>query len=236
MPAVRKMTLTAEMVALCHRVEVETPHDPSFEVLTDDDFADMSRRLASRHEGADLWLFAYGSLIWKPAFEFVESRRATAFGWHRSFCLKLNSWRGTPAQPGLMMALERGGRCDGVVYRMPPGDTAQRIERLLRREMTYRDNAAAVRWVKMMTPDGPVEALGFWIGPSGQRIASKLPLPEVAWILARACGHVGSGAEYLYNTVHHLEELGIHDRNLWTLQHLVAGEIAGLHGKKEAAE
>jgi cation transport protein ChaC len=230
------MTLTPELVALCHRVEVATPHDPSLELLTDEDFGDMARRLADRHEGADLWVFAYGSLIWKPEFETVESRRATAFGWHRSFCLVLESWRGTPQQPGLMMALERGGRCDGVAYRLPPGDTAQRIERLLRREMTYRENATAVRWVKVMTAEGPVETLGFWIGPTGQRIASKLPLGEVAWILARACGHIGSGAEYLYNTVLHLEELGIRDRNLWTLQKLVAEEIVGIHRLEEAAE
>jgi cation transport protein ChaC len=229
MPTARKMTLTPELVALCHREEVATPHDPGMELLTDEDFAALSHRLAASRGGEDLWLFAYGSLIWKPEFETVEKRRATAFGWHRSFCLELNSWRGTPAQPGLMMALERGGRCDGVVYRLPRGDFEKQIERLLRREMTYRDNATAVRWVTAVTADGPVKALGFWIGPTGRRIASKLPLPTVAARLARACGHLGSGAEYLYKTVLHLEEFGIHDRNLWTLQKLVADEIGMLH-------
>lgn len=225
----RRMDLTAELVALCHRDEVATPHDPSMELLTDEDFADLARRLSDSRQGEDLWLFAYGSLIWKPEFETVEKRRATAFGWHRSFCLELHSWRGTPAQPGLMMALERGGRCDGVVYRLPHGNIEKQIERLLRREMTYRQNASAVRWLPAATAAGPVRALGFWIGPTGERISSKLPLPAVAGILARACGHLGSGAEYLYKTVLHLEEFGIHDRNLWTLQKLVAKEIRMLH-------
>jgi len=54
-------------------------------------------------------------------------------------------------------------------------------------------------------------------------------------VLARACGHVGSGAEYLYNTVSHLEEFGIRDRNLWRLQQLVADEIRSIHGSASAA-
>jgi cation transport protein ChaC len=70
-----------------------------------------------------------------------------------------------------------------------------------------------------------VRALVFWAGPKGDGIASKLPLERVAWVLARACGHVGSCASYLYNTVAKLEEFGIHDRNLWRLQELVAEEI-----------
>ncbi len=229
MPTAREMHLTPELVALCHREEAETPLDEGLELLTDNDFTDMAQRLASQQQGDDLWVFAYGSLIWKPEFETVERRRATAFGWHRSFCIELNSWRGTPEQPGLMMALEQGGRCDGVIYRLPRDSPIQQIERLLWREITYRENDNVIRWMPTMTADGPVRALGFWIGPSGDRILSKLPLENVAAILARACGHLGSGAEYLYKTVLHLEEFGIHDRNLWKLQKLVADEIKALH-------
>jgi cation transport protein ChaC len=95
--------------------------------------------------------------------------------------------------------------------------------------MTYRQNSNAVRWMPTMTAEGPVKALGFWVGPNGERILSKQPLEKVAATLARACGHLGSGAEYLYKTVLHLEEFGIHDRNLWALQKLVASEITALH-------
>ncbi|MDB5523099.1 MAG: cation transporter [Rhizobium sp.] len=227
--AVRKMELTPELVALCHREECAAPPDARLELLTDEDFDQMAQQLASENREGALWVFAYGSLIWKPEFETVERRRSTAFGWHRSFCIELNSWRGTPQQPGLMMALERGGRCDGVVYRLPADNLVKQIERLLRREMTYRQNANAVRWMPTVTAEGPIKALGFWVGPNGDRILSKQPLDKVAAILARACGHLGSGAEYLYKTVLHLEEFGIHDRNLWALQKLVANEITALH-------
>ena len=72
-----------------------------------------------------LWLFAYGSLIWKPEIEHVEERIATVRGWHRSFCLKLTRWRGTQEQPGLMMGLDRGGACKGLAFRLPDGDSAR---------------------------------------------------------------------------------------------------------------
>jgi len=88
-----------------------------------------------------------------------------------------------------------------------------------------REDLTMVRWVTVQTDTGPVRALVFWAGPKGDGIALKLPLGRVAWILARACGHVGSCASYLYNTVAKLEEFGIHDQNLWRLQELVAGEI-----------
>jgi cation transport protein ChaC len=139
-------------------------------------------------------------------------------------------WRGTAAQPGLMMALERGGRCDGVIYRLPDGDKPQQIERLLRREIDDHESVSSVRWVPVRTAQGVVRALGFWVGVTGRGTSLGQPLDRVARVLARACGHVGSGAEYLYNTVSHLEEFGIRDRNLWRLQQLVADEIRSIHG------
>jgi len=81
------------------------------------------------------------------------------------------------------------------------------------------------------TAQGPLRALGFWVGVTGRGTSLNQPLETVAKVLARACGHVGSGAEYLYNTVSHLEEFGIHDRNLWRLQKLVADEISSIHGR-----
>jgi cation transport protein ChaC len=87
-----------------------------------------------------------------------------------------------------------------------------------------------VRWIPVRSAEGRERALVFWAGPRGERVTGKLPLEEVAWTLARACGSVGSCAEYLYNTVAHLEEFGIRDRNLWRLQELVAEEIERLHG------
>ncbi|TGP54904.1 gamma-glutamylcyclotransferase [bacterium M00.F.Ca.ET.230.01.1.1] len=228
----RRMSLTPELVALCHREEIDPGPSGEWTQLNDDDFGALAARLAAEADEGPLWVFAYGSLIWKPAFESVEQLRASAHGWHRSFCLDMVRWRGSAAQPGLMMALERGGRCDGVIYRLPDGEKPDQIERLLRREIDDHESVASVRWVPVRTAQGRVRALGFWVGVTGRGTSLGQPLEKVAWVLARACGHVGSGAEYLYNTVSHLETFGIHDRNLWRLQELVADEIRSIHGHR----
>jgi cation transport protein ChaC len=226
----RGMSLTPELVALCHRPEPDPGPDPSWTEMTDEDFRALALRLSLAVEEAPLQVFAYGSLIWKPEFESVEQQLATAYGWHRSFCLDMVRWRGSAEQPGLMMALERGGRCDGVVYRLPDGDKPAQIERLLRREISDHESVGSVRWLPVHTPQGLSRALGFWVGVKGRGTSLNQPLEMVAQVLARACGHIGSGAEYLYNTVSHLEAFGIRDRNLWRLQELVADEIIAMHG------
>jgi cation transport protein ChaC len=227
----RRMSLTSELVALCHREEADPGPDGSWTQLNDEDFETLASRLSSEADAGPLWVFTYGSLIWKPAFESVERQRATAFGWHRSFCLDMVRWRGSAEQPGLMMALERGGRCNGVIYRLPEGEKPLQIERLLRREISDHESIGSVRWLPVHTAQGRLMALGFWVGVTGRGTSLRQPLENVVRVLARACGHVGSGAEYLYNTVSHLEAFGIRDRNLWRLQELVADEIRSIHGR-----
>jgi len=226
------MSLTPELVALCHREEVDPGPSGEWAQLGEEDYKVLAARLADEADEEPLWVFAYGSLIWKPAFESVEQRGASAYGWHRSFCLDLVRWRGSVEQPGLMMALERGGRCDGMVYRLPDGDKPAHIETLLRREIDDREAVSSVRWMPVHTAQGRLRALGFWVGVTGKGTSLGQPLEKVAWVLARACGHVGSGAEYLYNTVSHLETFGIHDRNLWRLQQMVADEIRSIHSAR----
>jgi cation transport protein ChaC len=230
MPLPRQMSLTPELVALCYR-EVEDTGFPEYWVqLTEAEQDAIAHRLLDEAGSDPLWIFAYGSLIWKPEFETVEQKRATAIGWHRSFCLELTSWRGTPEMPGLMMALDRGGRCDGVAFRLADERRESEVIKTVRREIGFRSEFDMVRWVNLQTGTGRLRALVFWAGPRpGAGIALKLPLPEVARRLARACGYAGSCAEYLYNTVEHLEDMGIRDRNLWRLQRLVADEIRRIH-------
>jgi cation transport protein ChaC len=219
------MALTSELVAQCHRVEPDPGPWPGYQPFADADYDAAAGALLKQKPPGPLWVFAYGSLLWKPAFDPVEQRRATAHGWHRAFTLELKRWRGSPQQPGLMMALERGGRCDGVVYRLAETDEAGQLIRLLRREVGSPIALRAARWVAVDAAGEKLRALTFWVGPKGLERHVRLPLPRVAEILARACGHVGSGAEYLFHTVSKLEELGIRDRNLWRLQQLVAEEI-----------
>ncbi len=228
----RIMALTPELVRLCYRDEPRGEPDPRWTPLADTDYQQISEQLTAKAVGDDLWVFAYGSLIWNPAFEAEESRRMTAYGWHRSFCMELLNWRGTRSQPGLMMALERGGACQGIAYRLSTGDRRAQIERLLRREVSDRESLPFLQWLPLKGADGSIEALSFWVGPIGTGILLRQPLEAVAAIIARACGHAGSCAEYLYNTVAHLEQYGIRDRNLWRLQQLVANEIHRLHPDK----
>jgi len=218
------MALTAELVARCERNELDPGPAPGVTRLTEENYEAVVSALLKRRRPGPLWVFTYGSLMWKPAFTSLEHRRATAFGWHRAFCLELKRGRGSPNLPGLMMALEHGGRCEGIVHRLPDEDHFSQLSRLLHREIGSMEGARATRWITVETKKGKLQALTFWAGPRGRAYAGKQPLPQVAQTL-RACGHIGSGAAYLFHTVSKLEEVGIRDRNLWQLQQLVADEI-----------
>jgi cation transport protein ChaC len=229
-----KMSLTDDLVARSFRVEVDPGPERNRTPISDGEVESLCHRLLSECGDQPLWVFAYGSLIWKPDFDAVESRLGTAHGWHRSFCLEMKRWRGSRMQPGLMMALDRGGRCNGVVFRLADNDRLGQIRRMVRREVGTLEDARTIRWLSVKTPHGVTRALVFWAGPTGERVRRKLPLDVVARVLARACGHMGSCAEYLYLTVKHLEEHGIRDRNLWRLQKLVASELRAIHGLDRA--
>jgi cation transport protein ChaC len=110
----RKLLLTPELVSVVERTELDPGPEPGTNEHTDEEFSFMVEALLKEYSPADLWVFAYGSLIWNPEFKFEESRPAQAKGWHRSFCLTLTRRRGTREYPALMMALDRGGSCKGV--------------------------------------------------------------------------------------------------------------------------
>jgi cation transport protein ChaC len=222
------MALTAELVARVERLEPDPGRSPGRAYLEETEFDALAHELIAENGGGPFWVFAYGSLIWKPECSFVEHRRGTAHGWHRSFCMKLTRWRGTPDCPGLMMALDRGGRCDGVLCRLPDDDQFKQLGVLLRREMDQRHDIGTYRWIKVATESGPIRALTFYVAPRASYYTGKLPIDEVARTLARAAGHWGSCASYLYQTITKLEEFGIHDTGLWRLQEMVAREIAAL--------
>jgi cation transport protein ChaC len=222
------MALTAELAARCERAEPDPGPEPGHRPYDDADYEAAADGLLAEGPPGPLWVFAYGSLIWKPAIETAEHRNATAPGWHRAFCLRLTRWRGSPTQPGLMMGLRRGGACKGIIHRIADDNRRASMIRLLHREVGCDEDMTGVRWLTVETEHGRARALAFWAEPVGLQDWVKLPLPEVARILARACGHAGSCAAYLFHTVSKLDELGIRDRNLWRLQQLVADEIAGI--------
>lgn len=224
----RALALTAAHIARVTRAVADPGPSTRYAHLTSDEFDSVAQRLLDENGRAPFWVFAYGSLIWKPAFEPVESRPCLAHGWHRSFCLDIQNWRATPDQPGLMLALARGGACSGVAYRMPDDDPHGRMLRLLKREITDHVDLPWLRWLSVRANGGVFRALTFYCAPKEDADLVHLPLAQQATRIARAVGHVGSCAEYLRNTVEHLEALGIRDRYLWQLQALVAAEIDAL--------
>jgi cation transport protein ChaC len=223
------MSLTADLVALCHREVPEPPRNPDLVRFTDADYDRAATEVLARLGDDPIWVFAYGSLMWKPAGDVAEQRRSTAFGWHRSFCIEMRSWRGSPEQPGLMMALRRGDSCTGVAQRPLGEDRRDVMVKLLRREIGGPMGYGALRLINLRSDDGPLRALCFYADPPEVADRPELPIETVASILARACGHIGSGAEYLFRTVEALHAIGIHDPHLWELQHLVANEIKTIH-------
>jgi len=231
---VQAMSLTADLVALCHR-EIPEPAPAHDMIRFEDADFDRAADAVLAKLGADpIWVFAYGSLIWKPGAEVVEMRRSTAHGWHRSFCLEMHRWRGSPEQPGLMMALRRGGSCTGIAQRVGDGDRHCTMVKLLRREIGGPLGYAALRLIDLRSEQGPLRALCFYADPPEIGDTPEWSMDRVAAVLARACGHAGSCAEYLLNTVSALEAANIRDPHLWELQKLVALEIARLHEVADA--
>jgi glutathione-specific gamma-glutamylcyclotransferase len=185
--------------------------------------ASLDAALARRPAGP-VWLFAYGSLMWCPDFAFSESRPATLHGWHRRFCLWQYRFRGTRDRPGVMLALDRGGACRGIAYRIAGADPSAALEAVWRREMRGRGYQA--RWLRLRTSEGPATALTFVVNRAGPRYAGRLSDVQIAERIADACGHVGPSAEYLLRTVEACEAMGIRDPHLWAMQALVAARLA----------
>lgn len=228
----RQMRLTEAHVArLARTIADPGPQQfPGRRTATDADYEVEVARILAGAPAGDFWVFAYGSLIWNPDFDHVERRLAVAHGWRRTFCLGWDHrFRGNPDQPGLMLALDRGGQCAGVAYRLPADAIKPNMDRLIRREMSMVPTAFPARWIDLRTPLGHLRALTFAMNRHSTRYITGLSDDGVADILATACGFRGSMAEYLFSTVAHLEQLGIHDRHLWRLQALVAERIERAH-------
>jgi cation transport protein ChaC len=168
--------------------------------------------LAAHHPAEDLHVFGYGSLIWNPAFHFEAQMPALLRGWHRRFCLKMLVGRGTPETPGLMLALDHGGACKGVAFRIAAAQVREELDVLWKREMF--GGAYHARWVNLRTANGPVKAVTFVINRAHPRYVKELSVEQTAALIATGAGDLGSCREYLENTVNRLAEMGLRDAGL----------------------
>jgi len=169
--------------------------------------ATRSQALAGRLD-QDLWLFAYGSLMWDPAIHIVEIRKATLAGFHRRFCLKIEIGRGSKEKPALMAALDEGGECRGLAFRIPAFAVDRETEILWMREMISEGYVPTFRTVE--TPQGRIEALAFVMNQESPRFAD-IDVGEAARLIATGSGILGTNLEYFNNLASHVAVLGIED-------------------------
>ena len=166
----------------------------------------------------DLWVFGYGSLIWRPGFAFEESVQARLHGYHRSLCVFSHVHRGTPERPGLVLGLDRGGICRGVAFRVPVDQAEETIDYLRAREQAtavYLERRLAIR-----LDDGRrLNALTYIADRAHSQYAGRLPEAAVLGFVRQGKGVSGENPDYVRRTQEHLHEMGIHDP---LLTHLVA--------------
>lgn len=162
--------------------------------------------------GEDVWVFAYGSLIWKPEIPVAEQRTARVAGYHRGLYLWSRQHRGTQEYPGLVLALDRGGACTGLVLRIAAQDVKVSLAALWEREMATVSYEPT--WLSAHTAQGAVRALAFVVRRDSSGYSGKLSEHEVLHALHTGRGIFGTAREYLENTVASLEQHGFHDARL----------------------
>ncbi len=181
---------------------------------------------------SDIWVFGYGSLIFNPVMDYVERARGRIYGHHRRFCLWTRLGRGSPDCPGLVLALDRGGSCTGIAYRLNPDVAIAELDLLWRREMVTLAYRAS--WLTFH-PDGHNDgagkrAISFVSRPERENFAGPMTLDQEADVIASASGFIGPCRDYLFDTVKALEADRISDPHLKKLQRAVERRLASEEG------
>lgn len=172
------------------------------------------------NDDGSVWVFAYGSLLWNPACHFTDKIDASLDGYHRDFCLRTYIGRGNLEQPGLVLGLEVGDECHGQVLRLAPDLIDSELDILWAREMVT--GAYMPKWLQVQTKQaGPVHAIVFVMDRNYRQYAGELSFEERCTDLALGEGALGRAADYLFDTVHALEEMGIVDDRLERYVHRV---------------
>jgi cation transport protein ChaC len=163
--------------------------------------------------GEDLWVFGYGSLMWRPGFAFIERQNGLVRGWRRSLCVYSYVHRGTPEKPGLVLGLDRGGACHGAAFKVAGEDRAATIAYLREREQVT--SVYLEKYLRVLLWEGAVvTALTYVADRRHTQYAGALAREELLRLTSRAKGRSGANADYILNTVAHLEEVGIKDPTL----------------------
>jgi glutathione-specific gamma-glutamylcyclotransferase len=160
------------------------------------------------------WVFAYGSLMWRPDFPHAHSARATLQGYHRSLCHYSDHYRGTAEKLGLVFGLDEGGSCEGLAYHVSAADWPQAYAILHAREMI---NHTYLEMFQPVIVDGvaqPVSALCYVMNRDNDHYAGVLPLDGIIRHIRQGVGVMGRCDDYVRSTHAKLRELGIEDAAL----------------------
>jgi cation transport protein ChaC len=178
------------------------------------------------HAAEDLWVFGYGSLMWRPDFPFVERTEARLIGAHRALCVYSFVHRGTPERPGLVLGLDHGGTCRGIAYRVTAAARADTVAYLRAREQVTSVYRECIRPIRLeCEPQLRVPALCYMVERGHVQYAGRLTLEQQLHHVRQGHGRSGANRDYVIATVAALEQLGYRETDL----HLLAERLAGVH-------
>jgi len=168
----------------------------------------------------DIWIFAYGSLMWNPVFEYERSSKAELRGLNRALCVTSIHHRGTPQKPGLVLGLDTGGKCTGIAYKVRREKADATIKYLRAREQVTRVYREITRPITLLDDDRQqVRALIYAIDRNHVQYAGRLPFDTQVNMISEGVGKSGNNIDYVVSTATHLKEVGITDRNLERITH-----------------
>jgi cation transport protein ChaC len=172
----------------------------------------------------ELWVFGYGSLMWRPGFEFIEKSPAALIGAHRSLCIYSVHHRGNQEHPGLVLGLDEGGACRGVAFCVAAERGDATLAYLREREQVTDVYVETTRPVSLLDGTGrELQAVCYIADRGHPQYAGRLSLDRQAELVRSAVGNSGANIDYVLNTVRHLEEAGIHDVELAALAQRLGG-------------
>ena len=186
----------------------------SDKVLTTKELINARRNIIpDKGIGEDIYIFAYGSLLWNPTVDYEEECLAKIYGFHRSFCMKTNLGRGSFKKPGLMLGLDRGGSCRGSALKLKKSEAIKNIDILFRREMVT--GAYKPKLLKTILEDGrKVMSLAFTVDKKHKNYFQNKAIRTKATMISNAHGFLGTCEEYFSNTLQSLSELNIVDSEM----------------------
>ena len=171
-----------------------------------------------------LWVFGYGSLMWRPGFAYARRCKATLRGWRRSLCVYSHVYRGSPERPGLVFGLDRGGACAGVAF-----EVEEALRETTIRYLREREQATAV-YLERIAPitlerGERVLALTYVADRLHEQYAGRLDREAMLAYVRAGAGRSGDNPEYVLETHDHLQAMGVRDRDLeWLSAKLRAGQ------------